>query len=101
MAAAAEDFVVPAPEVALEHCVKRCAEQGILLPTYEMLMHPEKMPAKVVEELKGVGLWDINPRNLFRITWKNEAKMSGGVFQAVPNHIELPSVLTAPRSDPW
>ena len=49
---------------------------------------------KIQEKLKSVGLWDVNPLNLFRITWKNEAKESGGLFQAVPNYIELPSELT-------
>jgi len=94
----AEEFVMPTPEESLKHCVERCAEQGILLPTYDMLIHPEKMPAKVLEELKGIGLWDVNPRNLFRITWKNEPKMTGGVFNTLPNYIELPSVLTGTKA---
>ena len=41
-----------------------------------------------------MGLWDVNPLNLFRITWKNEAKESGGLFQAVPNYVEIPSKLS-------
>jgi len=90
----AEEFVVPTPEVALEHCVAVCKEKEILLPTYDMLMHPEHMPPKVLEELKTIGLWDINSRNLFRITWKNEQTMTGGRFQKVPNYIELPKLIT-------
>ena len=35
-------------------------------------------------KLTTVGLWDVDPLNLFRITWHNEAKESGGLFQAVP-----------------
>ena len=40
------------------------------------------------------GLWEVNPLNLFRITWKNEPKEFGGQFQAVPNYLELPPALT-------
>ncbi|MEG1988114.1 MAG: pyridoxal-5-phosphate-dependent protein subunit beta, partial [Oscillibacter sp.] len=46
------------------------------------------------DKLKTVGLWDVNPLNLFRITWKNEAKEMGGLFQHTPNYVELPSSLT-------
>jgi hypothetical protein len=51
-----------------------------------------------------VDLWDVNPLNLFRITWKNEAKESGGLFQAVPNYIEFPSEPSPAcpaASSPW
>jgi cysteine synthase len=43
--------------------------------------------------LKGIGLWDLHPRNLFRITWKNEPVPSGGGFGGV-NYMELPKSLT-------
>jgi cysteine synthase len=43
--------------------------------------------------LRDIGLWDIHPRNLFRINWHNEATASGGVFGEV-NYLELPSSLT-------
>lgn len=89
-----EEFKMPTTEEALASCVKCCSENDILLPTYEMLYDPTKVPAKVQEELKTVGLWDVNPRNLFRITWYNEPKTSGGVYNPVPNHIELPSSIT-------
>ena len=49
------------------------------------MQEPEKIPEKIQAKLKEVGLWDVNPLNLFRITWKNEAKEKGGLFQAVPN----------------
>jgi cysteine synthase len=54
---------------------------------------PSKIPTKVKESLKDVGLWDVDPRNLFRITWHNEPKVKGGGFGGV-NFIELPSSLT-------
>jgi len=58
------------------------------------LLHPETIPEKIQEKLKTVGLWDVNPLNLFRITWKNEAKETGGLYQAVPNYVEIPSELS-------
>ncbi len=36
-----------------------------------------------------MGLWDITPRNLFRITWKNEPVADGGGFGGV-NYVECP-----------
>ena len=54
---------------------------------------PSKIPAKVKDELKGIGLWDIHPRNLFRINWHNQPTASGGTFGGV-NFLELPSALT-------
>jgi cysteine synthase len=43
--------------------------------------------------LERVGLWDITPLNLFRITWKNEPPARGRGFGGV-NYIELPPSLT-------
>ncbi|MFK5926573.1 MAG: pyridoxal-phosphate dependent enzyme [Desulfuromusa sp.] len=70
-----------------------CREKKILLPTFEMMKNPETIPEKIKESLKSVGLWEVNPLNLFRITWKNEQKDSGGQFGGV-NHIVLPPELT-------
>ena len=78
----------------LEHNLKKAREQNILIPTISQMQHPETIPGKVRDKLKDVGLWDVNPLNLFRITWKNEAKESGGLFQAVPNYVEIPSKLS-------
>jgi cysteine synthase len=54
---------------------------------------PSTVPVSIKERLKRTGLWDMDPANLFRITWKNEAKDTGGLF-GEPNFIELPSELT-------
>ena len=78
----------------LEHNLQKARENHIVIPTIAQMQHPETIPEKVQAKLKDVGLWDVNPLNLFRITWKNEPKESGGLFQAVPNYIELPSELT-------
>ena len=78
----------------LSHNIAKARELGIIIPTIEQMRHPETIPGKVREKLKDVGLWDVDPLNLFRITWKNEAKESGGGYQAVPNYVELPPALT-------
>jgi cysteine synthase len=76
-----------------ERAVERAKEQNIIIPTFAEQRNPELVPAKIKQELKGIGLWDVHPRNLFRITWKNEPVLSGGGFGGV-NYIELPSSLT-------
>lgn len=74
---------------ALENAVKRFREKNIILPTFQQQQNPELIPEKIREKLKNIGLWDINPLNLFRVTWKNESKEKGGLFGKV-NYIELP-----------
>lgn len=71
-----------------------CRKKGIILPTYEQMKDPvNKVNQKIKDELKGVGLWDIHPRNLFRITWKNEQVAKGGGFGKV-NYLVLPPKIT-------
>lgn len=77
----------------LEKSVKRFREKGIILPTFEQMKHPERIPQKVKDQLKTIGLWDLHPLNLFRITWKNEPTEKGGLFGDV-NYIEFPKELT-------
>lgn len=80
-------------ETALENAVNRFRERGIILPTFAQQRNPDLIPDKIKSGLKDVGLWDINPLNLFRITWKNEPVEKGGLYGNV-NFIELPPVLT-------
>ncbi|MGD2026532.1 MAG: pyridoxal-phosphate dependent enzyme [Anaerolineales bacterium] len=80
-------------EDRLVRAAKRTKERGIIIPTYAQLKNPALIPDDIQEKLKGIGLWDVDPLNLFRITWKNEPKESGGGFDGV-NFIELPSSLT-------
>ncbi|GAB4324975.1 MAG: pyridoxal-phosphate dependent enzyme [Bacteroidales bacterium] len=77
----------------LENTIKRCREKGIVLPTYKQMRNPELIPEKIKSELRKTGLWDLNPLNLFRITWKNEPVTFGGGFGGV-NHLVLPRELT-------
>jgi cysteine synthase A len=73
--------------------IQRVRERNIIIPTFAQMKNPDLIPDKVKEELKGIGLWDVNPRNLFRITWHNEPKAQGGLFGGV-NYFEFPSSLT-------
>ena len=78
----------------LSHNIAKAKELGIVIPTIEQMRHPETIPEAVKEKLKGVGLWDVDPLNLFRITWKNEPVEKGGLFKKLPNYVEFPSSLT-------
>jgi cysteine synthase A len=73
--------------------IQRARERKIVIPTYAQMKDPAKIPAIVKASLKDVGLWDVDPRNLFRITWHNEPKEKGGGFGDV-NFLELPPALT-------
>ncbi len=78
-------------EKKLANAVKRCKERNIIVPTFAQMKDPSKVPDKVKKTLEGVGLWDLESQNLFRITWKND--METGQFGGV-NFMELPSELT-------
>ena len=81
----------------LERTVKRCRERNIIIPTFAQMKDPTLVPDKIKEELKNIGLWDIHPRNLFRITWKNEPKPFGGTYDGV-NYMEIPLELTGVKA---
>lgn len=76
-----------------QRAVERVRERGIIIPTFAQMKNPGRIPSEIKEELREIGLWDLNPRNLFRITWKNEPVPQGGGFGAV-NYLEFPSSLT-------
>ena len=84
-------------EQQLKKTVQRCKERGILLPTYAQMKNPELIPSNIREELKSIGLWDVHPRNLFRITWKNQPTANGGDFGDT-NYIELPPEITGVKA---
>ena len=77
----------------LARAVKRARERHIIIPTFKQQRDPKLIPPAILAKLKGVGLWDINPLNLFRITWHNEPVVSGSGFGGV-NFLEFPRSLT-------
>ena len=84
------------PEVRARN-IQVCREKGILLPTFKQMINPSTVPASVKAKLAKTGLWDVNPVNLFRVTWKNEPVMQGGGFGEV-NYIEIPKQLTGVKA---
>ena len=79
---------------ALSRNIAAAREKGIVIPTYEQMKHPQTIPEPIRARLKAVGMWDVDPLNLFRVTWKNEPRAQGAGFQDVPNYVELPPALT-------
>ncbi|MCZ7553665.1 MAG: pyridoxal-phosphate dependent enzyme [Anaerolineales bacterium] len=76
-----------------QRVVQRARERNIIIPTIAQMKNPELIPDQIKTKLASVGLWDVDPLNLFRITWKNEPVAKGGGFGKV-NYIELPPSLT-------
>lgn len=77
--------------------VQRCKEKGILLPTFAQMRDPAKISSSVKNELSNIGLWDVHPRNLFRVNWHNEPVERGGGFGEV-NYLEIPRAITGTRA---
>ncbi len=80
-------------EKILAKTVQRCRERGIIIPTLAQQKDPSLIPDKVLSRLTKVGMQDVHPLNLFRITWKNEPVEHGGLFGS-GTWIEFPSALT-------
>jgi len=77
----------------LENAVRRARERRIVVPTLAQQRDPARIPERVRAGLRSVGLWDLDPLNLFRITWHNDPVEQGGGFGPV-NFLELPPALT-------
>ncbi len=78
-------------EAVLERSAKLCRERGVVIPTLAQMRDSSKIPEKVKKKLPGIGLWDIDPLNLFRISWKNDVK--SGLYGDV-NAFEIPKEIT-------
>lgn len=81
----------------LQRTIQRARENKIVIPTLAQMRDPKLIPDKIKEGLKHTGLWDISPLNLFRISWHNEPKMSGGLYGDV-NTLEIPSALSGVKA---
>jgi cysteine synthase len=80
-------------EERLQRNVQRARERKIIIPTFAQMKNPGLIPDSIKRQLANVGLWEVNPLNLFRITWHNQPVTHGGGYGGV-NFIELPSSLT-------
>jgi cysteine synthase len=78
-------------EAVVALAAERCREKGIIIPTLAQMKDPGLIPAAVLSRLEQTGLWDIDPVNLFRITWKNDP-VTGGFNEG--NWVEFPPALT-------
>ena len=78
------------PEI-IKKTAALCKKRGVIIPTFAQMRDPAIIPDAIKKKLSGVGLWDINPLNLFRITWKND--MQSGMFGGV-NYLEIPPAIT-------
>src|SRR5690554_128417 len=74
---------------------QRCKERNIIIPTFTELREPETIPDEIKQKLAPVGLWDVDPLNLFRINWKND--METGLFGGV-NSLEIPSEISGVKA---
>ena len=57
----------------LAHNIQKAKENNIIIPTIAQMQNPDLIPGKIKEKLAHTGLWDVDPVNLFRISWHNEA----------------------------
>lgn len=80
-------------EEVLERTVQRCRDRHIRIPTFAQMRDPGLIPDDIRARLQQTGLWDVDPVNLFRISWFNEPVERGGLFNS-GNWLEFPSSLT-------
>ena len=83
----------------LKRAIDRARERNIIIPTFKQMQHPETIPEAIQNKLPAVGLWDVNPLNLFRITWKNNPVEKGGDGKyGDVNYIEVPKELSGVKA---
>lgn len=85
-------------EEQLKKTVQSAKERNVIIPTLAQMKDPNKIPTEVKEKLKKTGLWDIDPINLFRISWKNQPNATGGLYNSLPNYIEIPSEISGVKA---
>jgi cysteine synthase len=73
-------------------------KREVVIPTLAQMKDPNKIPIKVKDKLRHTGLWDVDPINLFRISWKNEPVKEGGLYNVLPNYVEIPSEISGVKA---
>ena len=82
---------------ALTRNILKARESGVVIPTFRQMKDPSLVPSGVRSRLKDTGLWEMDPVNLFRVTWKNEPAQTGGLYGGV-NYIEIPPELSGVKA---
>ena len=72
-------------KAGLQHNIEKAKENHVIIPTIAQMQNPDLIPEKVKAKLTGVGLWDVNPLNLFH----QLAQRGQGVRRPVPARAEL------------
>ncbi len=80
---------------ARSNAIARCRDRGILIPTFAQMRDPDLVPDGVRRRLPAVDMQDVDPANLFRITWHNDPGTGG--FGPV-NAFEVPPAVTGVRA---
>ncbi|PKK88854.1 MAG: pyridoxal-5-phosphate-dependent protein subunit beta [Candidatus Wallbacteria bacterium HGW-Wallbacteria-1] len=88
-------FELKINENILKKTVKKAIERNIVIPTFAQQKNPDLIPESIKSRLAQCGPQDVNPVNLFRITWKNDVKT--GLF-GNPDFVELPSSVTGVKA---
>ncbi len=88
-------IVKPIDEEVMKRSARRCRDRGIVIPTYAQMRDPKLVPKAVLGRLASVGSDDVDPANLFRITWKNDPQT--GLFGG-PTQVEIPRALTGVKA---
>jgi len=76
---------------ARQRTVDRCRELGVLIPTLAEQRDPDSLDPAITAALADVDMQDLDPLNLFRITWRNDPG-SGGFGDV--NALEIPRELS-------
>jgi len=85
-------------EEQLKKTAASARERNVVIPTLAQMKDNSLIPQKVKDQLKNTGLWDVDPINLFRISWKNQPVEKGGLYNPLPNYIEIPSVISGVKA---
>lgn len=91
----AQKFRLNVKEEVLKKTIQRAKERNIIIPTFAQQKNPALIPEKVKSRVKPLGLWDVDPLNLFRINWHNNIET--GLYGDV-NFIEFPSEITGVKA---
>ena len=74
-------------DAVIRKTAARCRERGIIIPSFAELRDPARIPAGIKKRLPGVGMDEISPLNLYRISWKND----GTTGPVSYTHLTLPT----------